>query len=224
MTSLLPVIRGAAAPRVIFCDWHGVLCRKPYWHSIIDNDDHPIRQILSDHLDTLFTGGNPEGREWMCGARSSRMVVTDFVARHSALDVEMLLTLLAEDISDMPVEPGLLSALTQARANTVIVLATDNIDVFASAARAHVLGSAGRLAAASTLASAATVFDDVLSSSDLGVLKSQDPQRFFGPWLARNGLDFSDALLIDDRADNCAAFRAQAGAALLWPPHPPAER
>ncbi|MFJ9370538.1 hypothetical protein ACIRRA_39790 [Nocardia sp. NPDC101769] len=220
MRSLLPT-RGEGTPRVIFCDWHGVLCRKPYWHSIVDDPAHPHQQILSRHLDTLFTDGNAEGCEWMCGVRSSRTIVTELAARHSILDVELLLTLLAEDIARMPVSSELLEALVHhARAGVVVVLATDNIDVFASTARAPARKLAGRARAVPTLASAAAMFDDVLSSSDLGVLKSKDPQRFFGPWLEQNGLSFADALLIDDRADNCAAFQAHAGATVHWPPHP----
>jgi hypothetical protein len=43
-----------------------------------------------------------------------------------------------------------------------------------------------------------------------------DPQAFFGSWLARHGLAFADAVLIDDRADNCATFTSCGGAAIQW--------
>lgn len=223
MTDLLSITRGAAPPRVIFCDWHGVLCHKPYWHSIIDNPDHPDQQILSRHLEELFTTGNPEGREWMCGTRTSRTIVTDLAARHrTTLDPELLLTLLAHDIARMPVDPDLLKLLTQTTGSTAIVLATDNIDAFAKTVRAHARTPGplkNRVAASSpTLASAANMFDDVLSSNELGVLKSQDCRGFFGLWLEQHGLSFADALLIDDRVDNCAAFRAHGGATVHWMP------
>ncbi|MGF6881760.1 FMN phosphatase YigB (HAD superfamily) [Nocardia sp. GP40] len=221
MTQAWPITRDAAPPRVIFCDWHGVLCRKPYWHSIIDDPAHPHQAILSRHLETLFTNGNAEGREWMCGVRSSRTIVTDLAASHTTLDVEQLLTVLSEDIGRMPVAPDLLRTLTQARSDALVVLATDNIDAFASAIRTHTHTPRRQDQTTPTLVSSATVFDDLLSSSDLGVLKSQDPQRFFGPWLKQAGLRFADALLIDDRADNCAAFQAHAGLALHWPPPSP---
>ena len=45
-------------------------------------------------------------------------------------------------------------------------------------------------------------------------LKSGDPQAFFGPWLAAHGAGLTDAVLIDDRADNCAAFTREGGAAI----------
>jgi FMN phosphatase YigB (HAD superfamily) len=58
--------------------------------------------------------------------------------------------------------------------------------------------------------------DDIVCSSDVGTLKSENPHAFFGPWLARSGLTFADAVLIDDRTDNCEAFAAQGGQALQW--------
>ncbi|WP_280491926.1 hypothetical protein [Nocardia asiatica] len=66
-----------------------------------------------------------------------------------------------------------------------------------------------------TLRAAATGFDALLCSSSLGVLKRDDPGRFFGPWLTAAGLTFTDALLIDDNPDNCHAFAAHGGSTLL---------
>jgi hypothetical protein len=63
-----------------------------------------------------------------------------------------------------------------------------------------------------TLADWAVICDDVICSSQAGTLKSEDPQTFFGPWLTMHGIGFTDAVLIDDRADNCAAFTSQGGA------------
>ncbi|MGW4368097.1 hypothetical protein ACWEKT_20885 [Nocardia takedensis] len=221
MTDLFSIAQGQAAPRVIFCDWHGVLCHKTYWHSVIDNPDHPDQQILSRHLNELFTSGNTEGREWMCGRRTSRTIVTDLTARHhTSLDAETLLTILAEDIARMPVAPRLLASLAQARRNAVVVLATDNIDTFAHAVRTHARAQPDHDGASTspTLASATATFDDVLSSNELGVLKSEDPHGFFGPWLQQHRLKFGDALLIDDRSENCAAFHAHGGTAMHWQP------
>jgi hypothetical protein len=67
-----------------------------------------------------------------------------------------------------------------------------------------------------TLADWAVICDDIICSSDVAALKADDPQAFFGPWLGRHGLRFPDAVLIDDRADNCAAFTTCGGAAIQW--------
>lgn len=61
----------------------------------------------------------------------------------------------------------------------------------------------------------AFVCDDIICSSNVAALKSEDPV-LFGPWLHQHGMTFADALLIDDRADNCAALQRQGGTALRW--------
>jgi hypothetical protein len=78
-----------------------------------------------------------------------------------------------------------------------------------------VLGWARLLGGASG-ADWAVICDDIICSSQAGTLKSEDPQAFFGPWLAAHGVGFTDAVLIDDRADNCAAFTSQGGTAIQW--------
>ena len=65
-----------------------------------------------------------------------------------------------------------------------------------------------------TLADWAVVCDDIICSSDVAALKADDPQAFFGPWLDRHGVGFPDAVLLDDRADNCAAFTTFGGATI----------
>ncbi|MBF8188788.1 hypothetical protein ITP53_24245 [Nonomuraea sp. K274] len=93
----------------------------------------------------------------------------------------------------------------------------DNMDCFADTFRRvrKTRRPAGHRSAA-TLAQWAFFCDDMICSSDVAVLKSEGPVGFFGPWLSRHGMTFHDALLIDDREDNCAAFRQQGGTALRW--------
>jgi hypothetical protein len=67
-----------------------------------------------------------------------------------------------------------------------------------------------------TLADWAVICDDIICSSQAGALKSEAPQSFFGPWPTAHGVGFTDAVLIDDRADNCATFTAQGGTAIQW--------
>ncbi|WP_280413550.1 hypothetical protein [Nocardia asiatica] len=214
--TIADVMRSADPPRVVFCDWHGVLCRKPVWHSITDDPDHSLYAVLNRELDRLFTTGNREGREWMCGKRSSRDILTNLAATHSGLDVDQLLTQLAHDIAHMPVNQSLLRALRDARYHSTVVLATDNIDAFTSTFHAVTSSHNEQPSGTETLKEAAAVFDDIISSSDTGVLKSEDPEAFFGSWLTTAGLSFGEALLIDDRADNCAAFERCGGAAIEW--------
>ncbi|GAA3473352.1 hypothetical protein [Nonomuraea roseola] len=110
-----------------------------------------------------------------------------------------------------------LEVLRAVKAIASIVLATDNMDCFADTfTRVRRARRPRGLPAAVTLAQWALVCVDIICSSDVAALKSEDPIAFFGPWLRRHGMAFHDALLIDDRADNCTAFRQQGGTALRW--------
>jgi hypothetical protein len=129
----------------------------------------------------------------------------DFLARRLDLDC-----------ARMTVNAELFEVLRVIRAEAIVVVATDNMDCFARAfTRAR--HTRRRLKRdRETLADWAAICDDIICSSQAGTLKSEDPQGFFGPWLAAHGVGFPDAVLIDDRADNCAAFTSQGGTAIQW--------
>jgi hypothetical protein len=98
----------------------------------------------------------------------------------------------------------------------MVVIATDNMDCFARAFHNARHSRRRRVQPWETLADWAVICDDIICSSDVAALKADDPEAFFGPWLDRHGVGFPDAVLIDDRADNCAAFTARGGAAIRW--------
>jgi len=118
------------------------------------------------------------------------------------------------DCARMTVNAELFEVLRVIRAEAMVVVATDNMDCFARAFE-HARHTRRRLKRdRETLADWAVICDDIICSSQAGALKSEDPQVFFGPWLAAHGVGFTDAVLIDDRADNCAAFTSQGGTAI----------
>lgn len=205
--------------RAIFVDWHGVLSRDPFWLSIVGNGNHPLRSRLQAKLAEIFSRDLGIANEWMRGARSSEEIISamaigldrrfrqDFLARR--LDI---------DCRRMRVNVELFEVLRalRARSPALVVIATDNMDCFVRAFE-YVQSRARRPATTSeTLADWAAFCDDIVCSSEVGRLKSEDPMAFFGPWLSTHELSFSDALLIDDRADNCAAFVRQGGTAVQW--------
>jgi len=120
------------------------------------------------------------------------------------------------DCQEMVVDEHLAALFTESQRRCWVVLATDNVADFETAFRLskRTPGSAG---STRRLRDTATAFDDILCSGRIGVLKSEDPYAFFGPWLEDRGLAFADALLVDDRADNCEAFERAGGASVLWP-------
>lgn len=201
--------------RVVSVDWHGVLSRDPFWMSIRQSARHPLRDELEQSLSNIFASDDADA--WMLGMLSSEQII-------AAMDIHLdrrfrddfLSRRLSIDCARMKVNVALFEVIRKAKSVALIVVATDNTDCFADTfdrvrSRRQRGGANGE-----TLAEWASVCDDIICSSNVSALKAGDPVTFFGPWLNEHGMTFADALLIDDRADNCAAFQEQGGTALRW--------
>jgi hypothetical protein len=202
--------------RVVFVDWHGVLSCDPFWASIRDNPRHPLHSQLAESLAPIFTGDGAHA--WMKGQLSSAQVIAGMgIQLDRRFRDDFLQRRLLADCARMRVNVPLFEMLRELKTSASIVVSTDNADCFADTFRRvrKTQRPAGHRPAA-TLADWAFVCDDMICSSDVAVLKSEGIVGFFGPWLSRHGMSFQDALLIDDREDNCAAFRQQGGTALRW--------
>lgn len=203
--------------RVIFSDWHGVLSRDPFWTSIRDSATHPLHEQLEAGMAGVFDPARDIAGEWMKGLLSSDQVIAQMgIQLRGRFTGDFLARRLDLDCARMKVNVALFEVLRVIRAEAMVVIATDNMDCFARAferARSR-RRRPGR--DRETLADWAVICDDIICSSQAGTLKSEDPQAFFGPWLAAHGVGFTDAVLIDDRADNCAAFTSQGGTAIQW--------
>jgi hypothetical protein len=188
--------------RVIFCDWHGVLSRAPFWMSTRSSAAHPLHRQLEAAIAGVFASDRGIANEWMKGLLSSDQVIAEMGIQldHRFKD-DFLARRLDIDCARMKVNVELFEVLRAMRAEVMVVVATGNMDCFVRAFEHR----------GETLADWAIICDDIICSSQTGALKSEDPQVFFGPWLATYGLGFADAVLIDDRADNCAAFTGQGG-------------
>ena len=203
--------------RVIFSDWHGVLSRDPFWTSIRLSATHPLHEQLEAGMAGVFDPARNTANEWMKGLLSSGQVIAEMgIQLRGRFRDDFLARRLDLDCARMHVNVSLFEVLRVIRAEAMVVIATDNMDCFERAftrARSR-RRRPGR--ARETLADWAVICDDIICSSQAGTLKSEDPQSFFGPWLAMHGVGFTDAILIDDRADNCAAFTGQGGTAIQW--------
>lgn len=207
--------------RVIFCDWHGVLSRDPFWVSILGSATHPLHAQLEAGMAGVFASERGLAEEWMTGLLSSDQVIA-----HMGIQLDrrfrdgFLGRRLDLDCTRMRVNAELFEVLRTMRAEAMVVIATDNMDCFARAfhhARHPKRRPKRRRAQRwETLADWAVICDDIICSSDAAALKADDPQAFFGPWLDRHGVGFPDAVLIDDRAGNCAAFTGCGGTAIRW--------
>lgn len=203
-------------PRIVFIDWHGVLSRDPFWSSIRGSHTHPLRRALEQRVSAVLAD-DTLSTQWMTGGMSTADVVGPvLISTPQRYRPDFLLRRVQEDCARMHVNEELIGALQALRTRVAVVLATDNMDCFAATFRARSSARAPRRVTAPTLARYATLFDDLICSSDVGSLKARDPVGFFGGWLRQAGLVFADAALVDDRADNCEAFRRCGGRAVQW--------
>lgn len=203
--------------RVIFSDWHGVLSRDPFWVSIRGSSTHPLHHKLETGMAGIFASEKDTANEWMKGLLSSGQVITEMgIQLDRRFRDDFLARRLDLDCAQMRVNAELFEMLRALRTQAMVVIATDNMDCFARAF--HKARNRRRRPPhpGETLADWAVICDDIICSSDVATLKAENPHAFFGPWLTTHGLSFADAVLIDDRADNCTAFTSCGGTAIQW--------
>jgi hypothetical protein len=182
--------------RVIFSDWHGVLSRDPFWVTIRCSATHLLHTQLEAGMAGVFASGQDTANEWMKGLLSSDQIIANMgIQLNRRFRDDFLARRLDLDCARMKVNVELFEILRTIRAEAIVVIATDNMDCFARAfTRAH--QSRRRFQhGRQTLADWAVICDDIICSSEAGALKSEDPQTFFGPWLAAHGVEFADAVL-----------------------------
>ncbi|MGH3922343.1 MAG: hypothetical protein ACRDTT_05655, partial [Pseudonocardiaceae bacterium] len=160
---------------------------------------------------------NASAHEWMRGKISSLDVISNMeLWLDRRFREDFLVRRLYSDCARMRVNVELLQVLRAFKSQAIVVLATDNMDCFSRTFDQARSRCRRPTSESETLADWAVICDDIICSSDVGALKADNPAGFFGPWLSECGLGFPDALLIDDRADNCDAFREQGGSAVKW--------
>jgi FMN phosphatase YigB (HAD superfamily) len=188
-------------PRVLFVDWHGVLSKAPLWYSIRTNLRHPFRARLESKTAELFGTHWQVVDDWMRGKHTAEEIVARLgIDQPQSARSDYFLRKLYRDCKTMPLHQPLIKALRYAAMSWNVVIATDNMDCLVSMARQR--------------RDIQRFSDDLISSSDVGVLKAENPIEFFGAWLGTHGLTFADAVLLDDGKANCQAFEQAGGTSL----------
>ena len=205
---------GEPSRRIIFIDFGGVISTDEFWLSL-RQDGHPLKARLDAGMEKIWHESPDISRAWMRGELSFGEVLTEMGIAGEGSD--FLDQALQRDARRMRVHPGIAELLPAwAGSGAELVLATDNAPQLAAAFEDARTQGSRRAGPPATMEDTAPWFSGTVCSCATGVLKAEDPARFFGPWLARRERGFSDALLVDDRADNCEAFTRMGGAAVRW--------
>ncbi|HST38402.1 MAG TPA: hypothetical protein VLK58_02785 [Conexibacter sp.] len=186
----------------VFLDWHGVLCEDVFWQSISGNARHQRQRHLSAAVEQLF-GDTELTARWMRGQIDARAAVARLGAwEDRRCRDDYLYRRLYMDCQKMRPQQRLLDLVASLPPLTLVVVATDNMDCFSDSLpfidalhdRVH----------------------GVVCSSDVGVLKAEDPPAFFGAFLEEQGLTSQQALLVDDSKRNCTRFVEFGGTAIHY--------
>jgi FMN phosphatase YigB (HAD superfamily) len=191
------------SPKVIFVDWDGVLSRMRYWDAFSAPKWDLTVPVLRRALDQMFAQDEVIG-DWMTGKLGTSDVIRDHLPHPTPPPlVDDMHRFVVEQCEEAPIDDRwLLAALRSLRSDYQVVLATDNMDCFTEGIRER-LDLSG-------------VFDDYISSSDVGALKADAPDVFFGEWLRGREVEVQNCILIDDRRSNCEAFERIGGRAILF--------
>jgi FMN phosphatase YigB (HAD superfamily) len=188
---------------VVFFDWFGTLSTSRFWDGITQAGRHALKRRLSERLQQLFSVEKETISLWMRGELTDADIVEHLdipLPRHYGEDY--LHRALHRDCRASAVRPGMAELVRGLRSRALVAVATDNMACF--------------LAAVPTVLNDEAPVDAILSSAERRVLKAEDPQRFFAPMLDATGFAFSHAVLIDDCAKTCAAFRELGGRAYQY--------
>ncbi|WP_280404755.1 HAD family hydrolase [Nocardia brasiliensis] len=182
----------------VFFDWYNTLSTAAFWDSIVLNDRHPLSAQLRDALEELFRGRKDYVRGWMRGAvTDAEVIATLNVTLPATYRDDYLLRKLLGDCKSAQIDPEMMGIVRELRQRAFLAVASDNMDCFVHAAPKVLTGELR--------------IDELIVSSEVGSLKKESPQQFFGPTLERYGLDPARAILIDDCADTCEEFRSWGG-------------
>lgn len=175
-----------ADKKVIFLDWNGTLSNSRFFQQL-ESVDHPLHDALPKIEKWLFNENKPLLNLWMKGKYTSEDILqrmSDDI--HISRDV-LLKELKVSCESMVFMIPDIQEIIQKIRSKGIyVVIATDNMDCFSRwTVPALKLNE---------------LFDDILNSSEIGVLKEEGLSKnsfpFFDKYLEKYGRD--KVVLIDD--------------------------
>ena len=183
--------------KVIFIDWNRTLSFDLFWGHL-KNPEHPNHRHLAPIEEWLFVENRELIGPWMRGDVS----VEDIVARMSKdtnISAKVILQELRHSCEVMQYcIVGLEKLVHEIRDRGIrVIIATDNMDTFT------------RFTVPALKID--QVFDGYINSHDIKCLKDDDEPAdripFFDDFLARNELEYADAVLLDDSPDKSGKYQ-----------------
>lgn len=175
----------------VFIDWAGTLSYSKFWNHW-DNATHPNNRSFQQIQKIHFRGDSKKLSSWMRGEYTSEEILR-FFAEESNIDYKHLFQEFIKSCKEMTFTSDKITDLLLALKNKNIrlVIATDNMDSFTRWTIPSL-----RLT---------DLFDDILNSSDLKVLKEDlnkyDKSILFEDYLKKHDIKKGESILIDDSED-----------------------
>jgi hypothetical protein len=183
--------------KVVFIDWNKTLSYSLFWEHLQDKK-HPNHQHLPAIEKWLFVDNRDVINPWMRGEFSAEDISSK-ISQDTGINSDVILGELRRSCEEMCYSiDDLEDIIGRLQASGIkVVIATDNMDTFS-----RFTVPAMRLDA---------VFDGILSSYDIGYLKDDDRPEdslpFFDEYLAKNGWNYADAILLDDSPDKSGKYK-----------------
>ncbi|MEA3249512.1 MAG: hypothetical protein U9Q03_04100 [Patescibacteria group bacterium] len=185
--------------KCVLFDFDGVLCKGRFYEKKL----LPEHADIYDWIQANIFGDSDLAAKWMRGQVGYRYI-NELMAHECGLDAEWLDEKLVSSVRLMELEQKVLDyAIRLKRTGLKVGLVTDNMDVFTLVTVPHKrLGD---------------IFDVILNSADVGLLKKDEGGRIFDIALGRLGIsDYSGCVIVDDSKRNVDAFMRKGGIGLQY--------
>lgn len=176
-------------PLIVFLDWDGTLCFSRFWETAKQ------RTIIDD---VLFRQNKPMVLEWMRGKYTSEEI-HDFLEKEARVSPADIWKEFVRGCETMGFDTRLRERVKNLRKKAKVVLVTGNMDCF-SRFTVPALGLK-------------EVFDDVVNSSELGYLKTENEGKTFLDILAKYKVGIQESILVEDSENTCKVFEKIGGRA-----------
>ncbi len=183
--------------QIIFIDWNRTLSYNLFWEQL-RSPSHQHNKHHQPITQWLFSDNKHLINPWMRGELTEDDVLTK-MSDETGIDKEIIQESLTHSCKQMALcSTNIAPLIRELQAKgALVVIATDNMDVF----RKYTVPAL----------KLDELFDDILISSELGVLKDdKEPVgaiSFFDKYLQDKGLSYKDAVLLDDSPDSSGKYK-----------------